>query len=203
MHHAFLDRYSRLESPLHRLPASLKLGSALCLVVMLVVTPSDRHFAFASTAVLLAVAAALSRIPPVFLLKRLLLLEPVVFSIALLQLFGSHGWGSFLAIVVRSTLCIAAVILLSNTTPFSEILRSLRRIRMPSILVTILALMYRYLFVLIDEAERMQRARRSRTFHRTKTAKWKSAATVASQLFVRSSERAERIYAAMCARGWK
>jgi cobalt/nickel transport system permease protein len=63
--------------------------------------------------------------------------------------------------------------------------------------------MYRYLSVLVDEAERMQRARASRTFTRRRSHLWQSLGTVLGQLFVRSTERAERIYAAMCARGWK
>jgi cobalt/nickel transport system permease protein len=95
------------------------------------------------------------------------------------------------------------MILLSNTTPFDELLRVLRRARVPALLITTLALMYRYLFVLIDETERMGRARASRTFTRQRRQAWKTLATVIGQLFVRSTERAERIYAAMCARGWK
>jgi cobalt/nickel transport system permease protein len=55
----------------------------------------------------------------------------------------------------------------------------------------------------MDEAERMQRARASRTFTKRRFALWKVLGTVMGQLFVRSTERAERIYAAMCARGWK
>jgi cobalt/nickel transport system permease protein len=76
-------------------------------------------------------------------------------------------------------------------------------VRVPALLVTTLALMYRYLFELVDEAERMQRAQKCRTFERRRWHAWKSLGTVAGQLFVRSTERAERIYAAMLARGWK
>ena len=74
---------------------------------------------------------------------------------------------------------------------------------MPGLLVTTLALLYRYLFVLIDELERMQRARAARTFRSSRWKTWQVLASIAGQLFVRSTERAERIYAAMCARGWK
>lgn len=95
------------------------------------------------------------------------------------------------------------MVLVSNTTAFSEMLGVLRRVRVPSLLITTLALMHRYLFVLVDETGRMQRARASRTFARGHRARWQTLATVLSQLFVRASERAERIYAAMCARGWK
>jgi cobalt/nickel transport system permease protein len=57
--------------------------------------------------------------------------------------------------------------------------------------------------VLADEAERMHRARASRTFDQRRWHGWKSLALLISQLFIRSTERAERIYAAMLARGWK
>ena len=95
------------------------------------------------------------------------------------------------------------MILLAGTTAFSEILRVLRAIHVPWLLLTTLTLMYRYLFVLADEAQRMRRARLSRTFIHDRWRTWKSLGTVIGQLFVRSTERAERIYAAMCARGWK
>ncbi len=95
------------------------------------------------------------------------------------------------------------MVLLANTTPFADVLRVLTAARLPSLLVTTVSLMYRYLFVLVDEAARMRRARASRTFTARRGLAWSAAATVVSQLFVRSSERAERIYAAMCARGWQ
>ena len=63
--------------------------------------------------------------------------------------------------------------------------------------------MHRYLFVLVEEAERMRRARASRTFKPRRGARWHAMSTVVGQFFVRASERAERIYDAMCARGWK
>jgi cobalt/nickel transport system permease protein len=75
--------------------------------------------------------------------------------------------------------------------------------RIPWVFVTTLTLMHRYLFVLRDEAERMRRARSSRTFTRGRRFQWLALSSVLGQLFVRASERAERIYNAMCARGWK
>ena len=106
-------------------------------------------------------------------------------------------------LAARSALCLLTVILVSNTTPFSQVLRALQRARVPALLVTTIALMHRYIFVLADEAERMRRARLSRTFQRGRRMRWQVLATVVGQLFVRTSERAERIYDAMCARGWK
>lgn len=203
MRHDFLDKWSRLDSPIHRAPSALKLALALATVVVTAVTPIQRSWVFIVIGSSLALVALVSRIPALFLLRRLALLEPFVGGVALLSVFQPGGTRIALAIVVRSTLCLATMILLTNTTPFAEILGTLRRLHAPALLVTVLALMYRYLFVLIDEAERMQRARRSRTFSHRRAHAWASLAALAGQLFVRSTERAERIYAAMCARGWR
>jgi energy-coupling factor transporter transmembrane protein EcfT len=49
----------------------------------------------------------------------------------------------------------------------------------------------------------MQRARSSRTFSRRGRLEWNTLGNIIGQLFIRSANRAERIYLAMCARGWK
>jgi cobalt/nickel transport system permease protein len=199
----FLDRYSRLDSPIHRLPAPGKLLVAIALILTLVLAPLHAYLLFAGIGILLLLIALLTGIPKLFLLRRLVLLEPFVLGVAILALFQPHGLPVFIALVIKSTLCLLAMILLSNTTPFSELLHILKTLRVPSLLITTLALMYRYLFVLLDESDRMKRARLSRTFSPRRPHAWRWAATVAAQLFVRASERAERIYAAMCARGWR
>jgi cobalt/nickel transport system permease protein len=200
MRHDFLDSQSRFDSLIHHLPAGFKLFSALLIIILLVLLPVSVG---AWLGAVLVVVAFLSRLPVGFLVKRLLLLEPFVLGVTLLALFQPDGWLVFVTIVIRSTLCLFTMVLLSSTTPFAELLRVLKRVRVPALLVTTLALMYRYLFVLVDEAERMQRARVCRTFDRRRWHGWKALGTVVGQLFVRSSERAERIYAAMVARGWK
>jgi cobalt/nickel transport system permease protein len=195
--------HGRRDSFVHRLPASAKLGGAFAVILGTVLAPSDWGAWFIGVALLLAVVTALSRVSPLFLLKRLALLSPFVLGVALVNALQPAARASWLLVLTRSALCLATVVLVSNTTSFSEILRVLRRARVPSLLITTMALMHRYLFVLADETERMQRARASRTFARGPRARWQTLATVVGQLFVRASERAERIYAAMCARGWK
>jgi len=203
MRHSFLDRYSRLSSPIHRIPAAIKLLATLVFVVVVVVVPSEYWRVFAVFGSVLLVIAGVSRIPWRFLAGRLLLLEPFALGVAVMALFQQNGADIFLGLLTKSSLCLFTMILASNTTPFSEILTVLKRVKVPSLLITILALAYRYLFVLIDEGERLQRARRSRTFESTKTKTWMSSAALIGQLFVRSTERAERIFAAMISRGWK
>jgi cobalt/nickel transport system permease protein len=195
--------HSRLDGPVSRLPAALKLGVALVVIVGTVLVPPQWVGWFLAVSLLLALTTVLSRISLPFLLKRLAWLSPLILSVALVNALQPAARGNWLVVAVRSTLCLVTVILLSNTTPFGKILRVLKRARVPGLLITTLALMHRYLFVLAEEAERMRRARASRTFTRERPARWQTLSTVVGQLFVRASERAERIYDAMCARGWK
>jgi cobalt/nickel transport system permease protein len=198
-----LDSYNRLETPVHRLPASLKLAVALAGVFTIVLAPSTCWAVFPAWAVFLTLAATLGKIPFRFLLKRMLVLEPLVLGVAIMALFQPQGGVRFFWIVVRSSLCLLTMLLFSNSTPFPDLLRVLRSLRMPDLLLSTLELMHRYLFVLLDEAERMRRARASRSFDRRRWRWWKELATLIALLFVRSVERAERIHSAMSARGWK
>ena len=120
----------------------------------------------------------------------------------LLAWFRPAGGRPWWLLAVRSGLCLSTVVLLSATTTPSALLRTLRRLPLPLVLLTTLTLMHRYLFVLRDEAQRMERAALSRTFQPRRLA-WRAPAAVVGRLFLRASERAERIYAAMCARGWQ
>jgi len=203
VYRALLEPYQHRRSAIHRLSAGVKAGGALAFVLAIVLLPRAAWPAYAAGAALLLLLAGLSRIPPVALARRLVLVEPFALGVALLSLVQQDGLRVFAATLTKSTLCLFCMVLLSSTTRFSAILRVLWRIRVPSLLVTTLALMHRYLFVLVDETGCMVRARRSRTFARDRASAWRSSASVIAHLFVRSSERAERIYAAMCARGWK
>ena len=201
--HLLGHQHGHAHSPVHRLPAAFKLGAALAVIVVTVIAPLSWSWWFAGAAVLLVLVSAVSGLAPVFLLKRILALSPFVLGVALVNAWQPAARGHWFGVAVRSVICLLTVILVSNTTPFSQILRVLQTVRVPGLLITTIALMHRYLFVLADEAERMRRARLSRTFTRGRRFQWRSLATVLGQLFVRTSERAERIYDAMCARGWK
>ena len=199
--HGLLEHHCRVDSPVHRLAAGPKLAAGLCVVVAALVFPYAKVW-LALTALLL-LAAGLARLPWGFLAKRLLFLEPFVLGVAALSLLRPHGAAVFASLVAKSSVCLLAMILLSATTPFADILAALGRAGLPSLMVTVLALMHRYLFVLLDESERMSLARSSRTFSRGRARSWRSTADIAGGLFVRSSLRAERVYDAMCARGWR
>lgn len=184
-------------------PVSVKLAATLGLIVFIMSVPATHARWLWAPAGILVVAAAFSVISLWFVLQRLLVLLPFLASVWLIALVRPDAVPEWQMITAKSLLALSAVILLSATTPFSALLGALRRARMPALLLTTIALMYRYLFVLADEAERMRRARASRTFVLTRRFTWAVLSTVGGRLFVRSSERADRIYHAMCARGWQ
>jgi len=203
MRHDFLDRFSRIDSIVHRTPTFLKVIISVGLIVAIVSYGNFSILFYAAIFISLFLINLLSKIPMSFVARRILLLEPFVVGISVMILFQPDGLKIFLFTLTKSTLSLYVIILLANTTPFTDILNFLKRIYIPGILITILALMYRYVFVLIDEAERMNRARISRTFINSKAQFRKSIVVLIGQLFVRSTERAERIYASMRARGWR
>jgi cobalt/nickel transport system permease protein len=197
------NRRTAAAIPLSGLPAAVKLSAAMVIVVGTVLMPVGRVGWLAGEGIVLMVAAAVSRISPLILIRRLAMLTPFVLGVALAGMLNPGGGVDWRIVAVKSTLCLITAILLSHTTPLGEITRVLQRIRVPGLLITTMALMHRYLFVLTEEAGHMRRARASRTFTRGRRFAWSGLATVVGRLFIRASERAERIYDAMCARGWK
>jgi cobalt/nickel transport system permease protein len=188
---------------LQRLPAGVKLAAALALVLAVVLLPRAHWTALLAVAVVLGLLFFISGISLRFLAKRLLLLEPMVLGVVGLMLLQPDGVARCALAMGKANLCLLTTLLLARTTPATEMLRVLQRLRVPWLFITTLTLLHRYLFVLGDEAERMRRARNSRTFLRSRRFQWQALSSVVGQLFVRASERAERIYDAMCARGWK
>ncbi len=203
MHNQLLSPYQHRASPIHQLPAGVKLVATTLFVVTIVLLPRSAWYAYAAAGAVLLLTALLSRLSARTLVVRLLQVEPFALGVAVLSLLQTNGLQIFAVMLLRSTLCLFALVLLAGTTRFTDILHVLWRIRVPALLITTLALMYRYLFLLTDETSRMLRARRSRTFTGGRRFAWSALATILAHLFLRSLDRAERIYAAMCARGWK
>ena len=107
-----------------------------------------------------------------------------------------------LTILAKDSLAFLGTVLLVQVTPFRELLVAMRRLGVPATLVATLHFMYRYLFVLADELDRMVTARRARTFRRSGRLDWGLLTGLIGVLFLRSFERGERVHAAMLARGW-
>jgi len=190
-------------STLRRVAPRIKLAVALVLITATALLPRRPDVLYVFPALVLALLWIASRMPLLYTLRRMLLVEFFILGIGLLSLLVPSSRPVFLAALIKSNLCVFAMLLLTWTTPFQEILRELRRLRLPAVMLTTLALMQRYLPVLVEESARMQRARASRTFSTGRKLAWHNLTIIIGQLFIRSTERAERIYLAMCSRGWK
>ena len=119
------------------------------------------------------------------------------------------GLGKFIGIMLKSWLSLHVALLLSYTTRFNDIVAALRGLGVSEILVSILNFMVRYLFTLKDEAETLLRARAARSGANAGVKAggsllWRTQVTggMVGNLFLRSYERSERVYAAMLARGY-
>ena len=98
MKHAFLDKYSALESPVHRLDARAKIIAFLALIVISVSTPPEAWTAFLGYGAFLALMAAASCLPVRHILRRAWVIVPFVAMAAHLHPFheagGGHGVGA-------------------------------------------------------------------------------------------------------------
>lgn len=100
---------------------------------------------------------------------------------------------------VATDVALAGLLMIS--TPFPDMLAALRFFGLPRVLCDTLSTMYRYVFLLFDEFEAMRNSARSRGgFHDFKGT-MSSSGQIAAQIFMRSYDRAERVWQAMQARG--
>jgi cobalt/nickel transport system permease protein len=205
MKHSFIDKYSDIDSPIHRLDPRTKLVLGLALILTLVEMPQRAWPALGIALGLLLVVALLSRVPIPYLLSRSAAVIPFAFLVTFFRVIpqGKEGFVAGAVIGAKAWLSALALVLLSATTPFPLLLKGMEKLKMPQVLVLILSFMYRYIFVLLDEAMRMERAWASREAGRNWWASFKAMAGVAGVLFIRSYERAERVYQAMLARGFE
>jgi cobalt/nickel transport system permease protein len=171
-------------------------------------------------------AAIASELGPAFVLRRALVAVPFVLAAVPLlvttegdALFSiwqgtwslsvtAQGLERFLSIALKSWLSVQMAVLLTATTPLTDLLLAMRALRLPRLLIAVLSLMWRYLAVLADEALRMMRAREARSAAPQGagggSVLWRARVTgaMAGTLFLRGYERSERIYSAMLARGY-
>jgi cobalt/nickel transport system permease protein len=218
-----LDPYCQGASPVHRLDPRLKLLATLAFVVAATSTPPGAWPAFALLAVLTLAAIVAAHLPLLQVLKRSAIALPFAGMIAVSLPFtqgGSVVWswpiwhwnltvtdeGLFLfaAVVIKAWLSVTVSGLLVATTPFPDLLKAMRSLRVPAVLTATISFMYRYLFVLVEEARRLLTARQARSAGSGRTAAWRARVLggMIGSLFIRSYERSERIYAAMLSRGF-
>jgi cobalt/nickel transport system permease protein len=203
VHHVVLERWSRRESALHRRDPRAKI---VVLLVFLMAVATTRHaFLPAGAGYLAILLAALvwARLPLASVLARAAVVLPFTLVFAVISfLAGEPGRAGML--VGKSYLSAVAVLSLVSTTPLPHLLRGLELLRAPRFLLMVAQFLYRYLFVISEEAQHMRAAAASRGTARTaRRARFRMAAGALAVLFARSYGRAEAIHQAMAARGFQ
>ena len=209
-----LERTAQAESPLHRLDARAKLlTTAVFLFTMLSVPLSQlSEILFYTLFPLLTAAMGGMRFGPLF--RRSLVVLPFVALVGIFNLFYDRepalrigalvitgGWITFLSILLRGLLAMQALLLLIGTTGFFGLCRGLQRLGLPRLFTVQLLFVYRYFYVLVDEALHLSWAREARSFGR-RALPLRVWGTLTGQLLIRTCDRAEQIHRAMLARGF-
>jgi len=204
MHHAFIDQFSHLKSPLHQLDPRAKIASFFFFVLLVVMTTTADYLAFALFFALISAMLLVSTVPLSYVLRHSLLVLPfaLIAGISLLLMKGDAGLAMFISVLIKSWLSVLAMLTLVSTTRFPALLKGLEWFRVPALVLMVISFMYRYFFLINDEMMRMQAARDSRGAPSKLVENISSAGSMIGSLFVRSYERAESAFLAMCARGF-
>ncbi|MBN2432285.1 MAG: cobalt ECF transporter T component CbiQ [Acidobacteria bacterium] len=214
MKHDFIDRYSKLNSPIHRLDPRTKLLAFFLGILLVVSVPRGELLPLAADYALIAGVILAARLPLAFIAQRCLLAAPfILFSAVLLPLSlvvsGESAWPppatatlAAASIALKAFAAILLMTVLTSTEKFHNLLAALNRLRLPRIIGTISLLMYHYIFVFIDELHKTRRARESRTPGRLRINRFMVFGNQAATIFLRSWNRAYVLHAAMLSRGF-
>lgn len=208
-----LDEIARRQSPVHRLHPLSKLGVTLVFLVLVTSCAPDTVTGLFPFLLYPVLVLTLADLPASLFFRRLLVVEPLILWIGLLNplfdrqvvmlgtLVIAHGWLTLISILLKGSLTVLAVLLLLAVTGLDKIAGALRSLHVPRLFVTIFLLVFRYLSVLGEETTRIQRAYALRApgHPGIRPQAWGS---LAGQLLLRSFDRAERVYQAMALRGF-
>jgi cobalt/nickel transport system permease protein len=203
-------------SLIHRLDPRAKIVGLAGITVVAVSTPLRAWPAFAACAVALAVVAAVASVSPGTVWARVRVILPLVVFVAAFVPFvrggpavqvgplalSEAGLATFALVTAKATIGAVGAVLLGATTSFPDILHGLERLRAPRLLTVIAGFMYRYVFVIADEARRMRSALAARAYRPRHLGQVAALGRMVTALFLRTYERGERVYLAMLARGY-
>jgi cobalt/nickel transport system permease protein len=211
----FIDQLSYRNTFVHRLDPRAKLIATL-LFLFTVISFSKYEIAALLPFFLYPVLLmTLGEIPFMFIFKKVLLVSPFAVFIGIFNplldsgqvlLFNgftiSAGWLSLFSILIKFTLTVSTALLLIATTSFPGVCHAFRKLGLPSLFVSQLLFLYRYIFVLMEESMRIVRARNMRSYGQSGKG-INIFVRLLGVLFIRTIERAERVYNAMLSRGFQ
>ena len=209
-----MDELAAQASPIHRLHPAAKLLSTIAYIFVVVsyhkydlngliphclwpillfqVSGIEVRTCFYKLRIVLPLVMAVGLFNPLFDRAPLLYLGSVAVS---------GGVVSMLTLMLKGVLCLMCSFLLMATTPIDNLCAALRKFHVPSLLVTLLLLTYRYVGVMTEELAVMTdayhlRAPGQKGIH---ISAWGS---FLGQLLLRSMDRAQELYSSMLLRGY-
>jgi len=197
-----IDRYAGIESPLSRWDPRVKLTSILLLIFSIVLL--DDLIPAALGLILSFLIILISRIPLNFVLERMRwVFLFVLFIFIVLSITTGRGVEKGALVALRAFSAILLALAMLSTTRFEQVLKAMEKLRVPNKLIQTVQFTYRYIFLLADEIHRMFTSLKARGFQgRTDMRTMITIGNSLAMLFVRSYERAQRVYEAMISRGY-
>ena len=147
--------------------------------------------------------AAFSHIDIIYFIKRVWFFIPLFTLLIAIPAIFTQSPLTAAVFVLRVVDCVSFVVLITITTRHNELLRSLLSLGIPPIFVSVLDMMYRYVFLFIKIFEEMHlglKSRLVRRFDAQNARRWISSRM--AFLFKRSLKMSEDVYMAMVARGY-
>ena len=209
-----LDTLAARPTALARLDPRAKILVTLAFIITVISFDRYAIAALLPFAVFPLALAAQGEVPLQLVARKLLLASPFALMVGVfnpllerapqLVLAGfdvSGGWISFLSILLRFALTVAAALVLVAGTGFHQVCAGLSRLGVPQVFTTQLLFLHRYAYVLAGEAARMHAARELRAYGAS-TLGLAAYASLLGHLLLRALERAQRIHQAMVSRGF-
>ena len=180
-----------------KLPLTLRLQLSLIIVIGAAFLKLNAWYWLAAYGII-AVCWAVSLRVPVRKLTGLLGLELMFLSFLALPL----GWERASFLLVRSLVCLLTMNSFLLTLPPHSFGIALKGLPLPGAFKETLLLAGQYLEILLGEVTQMQRSAKLRGLNGTTGWVRYANASMIGALYLRSLDRAERVYAAMIARGY-
>jgi cobalt/nickel transport system permease protein len=217
----FSEQHARSAGWLQGLDPRAKIAGFLAALVAAGLTSSLVGLGLLYTATLAAARA--SRVPLRDFLRRVWLGIPLfaglivipaiffvpgerVFDLPLGPLHLAPSWNGLAGAVLlvgRVGVSVSLAVLLVLTTPWADVLKSLRALRVPQVFVLVLAMTYRYVFLFLHTANGMLLARKSRVVGKsTGSEQRRWIAGSMGSLMSRAFKMSNDVYGAMLARGF-
>ena len=217
----FTEQHARSDGWLQRRDPRMKMIAALTAILAASLTASIVGLAILYGATLGAARA--SKVPFGFFVKRVwlgipffagIVVLPAIFFVPGPRLFDLgigpahiapswNGLAGAAIFVSRVGVSVSLAVLLVVTTPWADVLKSLRALKVPQVFVLVLAMTYRYIFLFLHTANGILLARKSRVVGRTGGGEQRRWITgTMGNLMSRAFKMSNDVYAAMLARGF-